>query len=250
MLYSRRRLGTTMGEGRMRVRVELFGRAASQSGLTTVELEVPEGSTLREVGAALQQRCEALGWLLVGSRPARNLEYAAWDDPVAEGDEVSFIPPVSGGSPGERETVWVSVTDEPLDPLPLAAFVEGPEMGAVVTFSGIVRDHNRGRRVDHLFYDAYRPMAEREMARIAEETAGHWACRIAMQHRLGRLEIGEPSVIVAVACAHRGDAFDACRHAIDTLKERVPIWKREAWDGGEVWIEGEADRPAAVPGHP
>src|SRR5687768_11022033 len=143
------------------------------------------------------------------------------------------------------DPIFVEVTDQPLDPAPLVRFVEAPEMGAVVTFSGNVRDHNRGRRVEYLEYDAYRPMAEKQLRAIAEEAVQRWRCRIGIQHRVGRLEIGEASVLVVAACAHRGDAFDACRFAIDTLKERVPIWKREVWEGGEAWIEGERDEPVA-----
>jgi molybdopterin synthase catalytic subunit len=139
------------------------------------------------------------------------------------------------------DPIFVEMTDAPLDPAPLVRFAEAPEMGAVVTFSGNVRNHNRGRTVEYLEYDAYRPMAEKQLRGIAEEAVARWSCRIAIQHRVGRLEIGEPSVLVVAACAHRGDAFDACRYAIDTLKERVPIWKREVWEDGEAWIEGERD---------
>jgi molybdopterin synthase catalytic subunit len=142
--------------------------------------------------------------------------------------------------------ILVEITDAPLDPAPLVRFVEGPEMGAVVTFSGNVRNHNRGRAVEYLEYDVYRPMAEKQLRVIAEEAVARWNCRIAILHRVGRLEIGEPSVLVVAACAHRGDAFDACRYAIDTLKERVPIWKREVWEGGEAWIEGEKDAPVTA----
>lgn len=143
----------------------------------------------------------------------------------------------------KNERIWVEITEAPLDPAPLVAFVEAPDMGAVVTFSGNVRNNNRGRQVEYLEYDAYRPMAEKEMLRIAEEAVGRWEGRIAILHRVGRLEIGEPSVLVAAACGHRGEAFEACRYAIDTLKERVPIWKREVWEGGEVWIEGAGEAP-------
>ena len=146
------------------------------------------------------------------------------------------------------DAVFVEVTDEPLRPEGLVARVDGPEMGAVVTFSGNVRDHNRGRRVEYLEYDVYRPMAEKQLRVIAEEAARRWECRVAIQHRVGRLEIGEPSVLVVVASAHRGAAFEACRYAIDTLKEDVPIWKREVWEGGEAWIEGERDAPVAAAG--
>ena len=137
--------------------------------------------------------------------------------------------------------ISVAIQEEPLELAPLLRFVERPEAGAVATFSGNVRNHNRGRRVEYLEYDAYRPMAEKQLRKIAEEAVARWNCRVAVHHRVGRLEIGEPSVLVVAACAHRGDAFDACRFAIDTLKEQVPIWKKEVWEGGEVWIEGEGE---------
>lgn len=145
------------------------------------------------------------------------------------------------------EAVWVEVTEAPLDPASLVRFVDAPEMGAVLTFSGNVRNNNRGRNVEFLEYDGYRPMAERELRRIGEEAVRRWNCRIAIAHRVGRLEIGEPSVLVVAAAPHRGEAFEACRYAIDTLKQTVPIWKREVWEGGEAWIEGPADAPVAPP---
>jgi molybdopterin synthase catalytic subunit/molybdopterin converting factor small subunit len=225
----------------LRVRVELFGRAAGQTGLRELELSLRPGATLADAAAALVGELPVLEWIPQLCRPARNLEYAQWGDPVADGDTVCFIPPVSGGA---EERVWVAITPEPLDPAPLVHFAEGAGMGAVVTFSGNVRDHNRGRRVEYLEYDAYVPMAERQLRAIGEEAAERWNCRIALHHRLGRLEIGEASVLVVTACAHRADAFEACRWAMDTLKERVPIWKREVWEGGEAWIEGERDAPA------
>ena len=140
------------------------------------------------------------------------------------------------------------ITPEPLTLEPLIAHVERPEAGAVVTFAGNVRDHSRGRRVEYLEYDAYVPMAERKLREIAEAAEHRWECRVAVRHRTGRLEIGEPSVLIAVSSAHRDVAFDACRHVIDTLKVVVPIWKKEVWEGGEVWIEGEGEAPTAAPG--
>ena len=140
--------------------------------------------------------------------------------------------------------IHVAIREEPLQIEELARFVDRPEAGAVVTFSGNVRNHNRGRRVEYLEYDAYRPMAEAQLRAIAAEAVRRWDCRIAIEHRVGRLEIGEPSVLIAVSCAHRATAFEACRFAIDTLKETVPIWKKEVWEGGEVWIEGEGEAGA------
>lgn len=224
----------------MRIKVELFGRAASQSGRTEVIVEAPEGATLAEVAGQVVELHPELAWLRAACRPARNLEYAAWEDQVAEGDQVSFIPPVSGGV---LSNVTARVTPDVLDPLEALGWVSAPELGGVVLFSGNVRDENRGRRVDYLEYEAYVPMAEAELRRIGEEAMARWPGRIALLHRTGRLEIGESSVLVAAASAHRAAAFEACRYAIDTLKERVPIWKREVWQGGEVWIEGPDDAP-------
>jgi molybdopterin synthase catalytic subunit/molybdopterin converting factor small subunit len=228
----------------MQVRVELFGRLASQSGEREVSLELAAGATLLDAAAALASRFPVLDWVPAVCRPARNLEYAAWSDVAEDGDELSFIPPVSGGADDDPR-IFVLLTDEALDPAPLVWFAEGPEMGAVVTFSGNVRDHNRGRQVGHLEYEGYRPMAEREMRKIAAQALERWPGRIAIAHRLGRLGIGEASVLVVAACGHRGEAFDCCRYAIDTLKERVPIWKREVWSDGEVWIEGPSDASVA-----
>lgn len=225
----------------MRVEVELFGRTASQSGVNRLEVELPPGASLRDVADAVIRRHPVLDWMTGVCRPARNLEYARWEDPVEEGDRVSFIPPVSGGRP--EDPVWVALTTEPLTLDPLLRFVEDPAFGAVVTFAGNVREENRGRRVGHLEYEAYVPMAEKELIAIAREAVERWRGRVAVHHRLGRLEIGEPSVLIAAACAHRADAFESCRSVIEALKVRVPIWKREVWDDGEVWIEGPADAP-------
>jgi molybdopterin synthase catalytic subunit len=154
---------------------------------------------------------------------------------------VAFIPPVSGGSAPGVGCVLAEITEQPLDAAALESQVARPEAGAIALFSGVVRNHARGRRVLYLEYDAYRPMAEGEMRKIAADAASRWECCVAVQHRVGRLEIGEASVLVAVSSAHRAAAFEACRYVIDTLKETVPIWKKEVWEGGEVWIEGEGE---------
>ncbi len=133
----------------------------------------------------------------------------------------------------------IRIVQEPIDAEPILRAVARPECGAVVTFDGVVRRTARGKTVTHLFYDAYQPMALKEMSKIREEAMGRWPIHeMAIVHRLGRLEIGESSVFVAVSAPHRGDAFEACRHAIDTLKKTVPIWKKEHYEDGEVWIEG------------
>ncbi len=131
------------------------------------------------------------------------------------------------------------ITDEPIAPGALYDEVRADGDGAVVTFAGVVRDHSNGRRTDHLVYEAYPPMAEREMAKIGEEAALRWEVDdIAILHRVGRLEIGEISVLVAVSSPHRADGFSACRFAIDRLKQTVPVWKKEMSEDGEYWVEG------------
>ena len=136
----------------------------------------------------------------------------------------------------------VAVTHEPLDIDVVVALVGGD--GAVVTFAGLVRDHNQGRVVKFLEYEAYEPLAVRALQRIVDEAAGLWpSARIAMHHRIGRLEIGEASIVIAAASAHRADAFAATRYAIERVKQIVPIWKREHFDGGDVWLEGATADP-------
>ena len=133
---------------------------------------------------------------------------------------------------------------EPLDIEALVALVGAPGDGAVVTFAGLVRDHNQGRRVRFLEYEAYEPLAVRALQRIIDEAQTLWpAARLAAHHRIGRLEIGEASIVIAVAAAHRADAFAACRYTIERVKQIVPIWKREHFDGGEVWLEGATADP-------
>lgn len=136
------------------------------------------------------------------------------------------------------------ITSEPLDGAALAEAVRTDEAGAVSVFYGVVRNANLGRRVLYLEYDAYPPMAEKKMREIADEVRERWPVSgVAMRHRIGRLEIGEPSVIIAVASPHRGDAIEACHYAIDRLKSIVPVWKKEVFEGGEAWLEGTAIDP-------
>jgi molybdopterin synthase catalytic subunit len=140
--------------------------------------------------------------------------------------------------------VVCEITSEPLDGAALAEAVRTDEAGAVSVFYGVVRNSNLGRRVLYLEYDAYPPMAEKKMREIADEVRERWPVSgVAMRHRIGRLEIGEPSVIIAVASPHRGDAIEACHYAIDRLKSIVPIWKKEVFEGGEEWLEGTAIDP-------
>lgn len=169
---------------------------------------------------------------------ALNGEYVKGDQSVTAGDEIALIPPVSGGSGDiKTDSDWVFVTPDSLDAAPLTEFVTTGADGAVVTFLGNTRDNNQGRVVDYLTYEAYQPMAENKIDEIIGEMRSKWELgKIAIAHRTGRVDIGETSMIVAVGSAHRRPAFESALYFVDRLKEIVPIWKKEIFEGGEVWI--------------
>ena len=223
------------------VRTRLFARLREQAGTESESVEVRAGATVADVYDALRKLHPALDPSREAVRAAVNQEFADWDAIVADGDEVAFIPPVSGGSRGVA--VLFELTNDPLDARRLEANVTHSGAGAICTFTGVVRDNSRGRSVTHLEYEAYAEMATAEMRKIAEEIAARWPeARVAMAHRTGRLEIGEASVVVSVSCPHRAEAIDACRWGIDRLKESVPIWKKEHASDGTHWIEGDETR--------
>jgi MoaE-MoaD fusion protein len=225
------------------VKVRFFARLRELAGTESEAAELPAGSSLADVYAAMRRSHPALAAASEAVRGAVNQEFSDWGAVLADGDEVAFIPPVSGGAP--QVGVLFEVTDRPLDARRLEAAVAHPGAGAVCTFTGVVRDNSRGREVTHLDYEAYADMAVTQMRKIGDEVAARWPeARIAIAHRTGRLEIGEPSVVVSVSCPHRGEAIAACKWGIDRLKESVPIWKKEHATDGTFWIEGAEARPA------
>ncbi|HEY4888820.1 MAG TPA: molybdopterin converting factor subunit 1 [Candidatus Dormibacteraeota bacterium] len=220
------------------VRARLFARLREQAGTDTEMLELPAASTLADVYEALRRRHPALESDRSAVRAALNREFKDWSERVADGDEVAFIPPVSGGAHGVG--VLFELTADPLDARRLEAAVSHKGAGAICTFTGVVRDSSRGRSVTHLEYEAYSEMATAQMRRLGDEIAERWPeARVAMAHRTGRLEIGEASVVVSVSCPHRAEAIAACKWGIDRLKESVPIWKKEHAGDGTYWIEGD-----------
>ena len=226
------------------VHVKLFARLREQAGTDAVKVAMAAGSTVSDVYSELRRAHPALGADLEGVRPALNQEFVGWDAVAGDGDEVAFIPPVSGGT--DAVGVKFEVTSEPLDARRLEQAVAHSGAGAISTFTGIVRDNSRGRSVTHLEYEAYAEMATAQMRKIAEEIAERWPeARVAMVHRTGRLDIGEASVIVSVSAPHRAESIAACKWGIDRLKETVPVWKKEHAGDGTYWIEGDEAQPAA-----
>lgn len=183
---------------------------------------------------------------------ARNQEFATIAEPLCDGDEVALLPPVSGGSAlhemreiNEPEGHFFALTRDPIDPRALETRILQGCDGAIVTFQGVVRNNTRGRATLRLEYECYEGMAIRKMAEIGREIASQYAIsRIAMVHRLGTMEIGEASVVIVVAAPHRKAAFDAALEGINRLKRLVPVWKKEFFEDGEVWVEGEWDQNA------
>ncbi len=220
----------------MRLTVQLFANLAETCGTRQVELcGLPQPLTAELVMDAFIDRYPQLGEMRDSIMFAVNAEYVGAEHPVAMGDDVALIPPVSGGADDE----YFKITPDVLDPTALHELVLTPQAGAVSLFVGVVRDNNLGRDVDYLEYDAYPAMATKIMRQIAAEIRARWdVLEIAMHHRTGRLAIGEASVAVAVSSAHRADGIAACHYGIDRLKAIVPIWKKEVWADGEEWIEG------------
>jgi MoaE-MoaD fusion protein len=211
--------GTLRG---VRVSIRLFAGLRERAGRSRLELD--DVARAGDVWARLD-----LGEEPGGLMYAVNREYVDRSHELHDGDEVALIPPVSGGA--------FLITAEPLDVARVVAEAESDEAGAVASFVGTVRRSSRGRNVQYLEYEAFEEMAEPMLVRLGESlTEKHGLTAVAIHHRIGRVEIGEASVVIAVSSPHRASALDACREAIDTLKETIPLWKKEVYEGGEEWI--------------
>ena len=204
--------------------IRLFAGLRERAGTGARELELPQGATLADVWGALDLGDEPPGLLY-----AVNKRYADTGTTLGDGDEVALIPPVSGGD--------FRLSSDPLSLDAAVREVSDDGAGAIATFTGTVRNRSRDREVQYLEYEAYEGMAEQVMAELAAElSARHDLSAIAIHHRVGRVEIGEPSVVIAVSSPHRAAALAACKQAIDTLKGTVPLWKKEVYEGGEEWL--------------
>jgi MoaE-MoaD fusion protein len=236
----------------MQVRVLYLGMLREIAGCGHEVVSLGEGSRLGDLYAELEGRFPKLQGFRNSLALALNQEYADAGAELHNDDEVALIPPVSGGadddSTAETPIPLISeharLTRESIKTAVVVSAIKHPEDGAVATFDGIVRNHSRGRPALYLDYTAYEAMALRKMEQLAQQALANYAIRdVRLVHRLGRLQIGETSVYIAVASAHRAAAFDACRWLIDTLKKTVPIWKKEYFADGAVWADGEPFPP-------
>jgi len=214
----------------MRVTIRYFAAARERAGTSSETLELHDAATVAEALAAVCARHPALQPVAQRLRLAVDQEFAAPESRLRDGSEVALIPPVSGGAGPHRIGPAAVAPEAPLRE------VAGADCGAVVSFVGTVRATNHGKRVVRLEYEAYPEMALRIFEQIAAQAREKWAARVAIHHRTGALEPGEISVVIAAAAPHRGDAFEACRHAIEALKKDAPIWKRELYPDGSSWV--------------
>jgi molybdopterin synthase catalytic subunit len=224
----------------MTVNLLFFASWKELTGCGETTLEVEPGATVEQALAAVVARWPAIEERVAYVATAVNEKYAGLDRVLEEGDSLAIIPPVSGGCADH-----VRVTTEPLGPGELIVSARRPECGAICTFVGTTRDHHEGKSVEHLDYEAYEPMAERELWGLVAAARKRWDLgEVLLEHRLGRVPIGEASVVIVVSAAHRRETFAACEFLIDRLKEVVPIWKRESYRDHAAWLEGEERHPA------
>jgi len=236
----------------MQVRVLFFGRLKEIVSRAEDSAELSEGARVEDLFARYGNQFPELLHFRASVAAAVNQEYAEWNKLLSSGDEVAFLPPVSGGevsaATGDQRDVC-EIVRTPIRAGEVAEKVKTPADGAVIVFEGIVRNHSRGKPTLYLIYEAYENMALAKMREICAEMRRLFQIdRILILHRLGRLEIGETSILIAVSSAHRAAAYDASRFAIDTFKRTVPIWKQEYFRDGAVWADGEF--PVAQPIRP
>jgi len=241
----------------MRVRVLFFGVLKDVAGKSADEIDVRDGASVRDVLLSYQSEIPQLKTSLSAIAIAVNQQYAGPDTKLSSNDEIALLPPVSGGAfdvaggppagPPVSRRRYACIVRESIDTKGVVDGLKRGEDGASVVFEGVVRNQTRGRNTLCLDYEAYEEMALQQLDSLAAQALQQFQIRdVAMVHRLGRLQIGETSVLIAVASAHRGPAFDACRWLIDTLKRTVPIWKKEHFEDGAVWADGEPF-PAEIP---
>jgi molybdopterin synthase catalytic subunit len=240
----------------MWVRILFFGQLKDVTGLSEDRVELRDDAHLSHIFEYYAERFPRIRALASSIVMARNHEFTPLDGVVNDGDEVAFLPPVSGGAGSENisEIIdepghYFALTREPIVTKAITERMQQPSDGAVIAFEGVVRNNTKGRATKFLDYECYEPMALKMMAQIGREiAAGHAIGRIAMVHRLGRMEIGEASVLIVATAPHRRPAFEAALEGINRLKKLVPIWKKEHFADGEVWVEGEWDEGAPLAG--
>ncbi len=232
----------------MRVSVRLFASMRELFGATTLERELPEGATVGDLIGLLRQQANGRSTPAV-LHVAVNQRYATPETFLADHDEVAILPPVSGGAPDPAAKQRFQITEQPLSLDGLAGLVTAPAHGAIVLFSGTVRGQTGSQETDFLEYEAYPEMAVQVLAQIADEVQKQWphVLDVAIVHRVGRLEVGESSVMVAVAASHRQGVFEACAYAIERLKQIAPIWKKEVGPDGSYWVEGPRSTDSPLP---
>jgi molybdopterin synthase catalytic subunit len=226
----------------MRVRVLFFGMLKDRMGKSSDSLELPDGASIRDLLAHYETEVPRLKESLPALAVAVNQVYASPEAKLKAGDEVALLPPVSGGSANEtvQPARYALIVRNPIDSQQVLNSIKRGEDGAALVFEGVVRNQSRGRKTRYLEYEAYEEMALQQMESLAAQALTQFQIRdVAIVHRLGHLEIGETSVLIAVASAHRAAGFDACRWLIDSLKRTVPIWKKEYFEDGAVWGDGE-----------
>ena len=227
-----------ISSNKVQVRLLFFASIKDIVGARQIDVEIPSGSTVGQLLGLLEEKYPRIAGYRSILLTSVNEEYAKPDTTIADGDEVAIFPPVSGGA---IQSEFYRITHEAIDARAIASQLQRPEAGAICIFEGIVRNNSKGKTTRYLEYEGYETMALAKMEEIGMFVRQAWEIdAVGIVHRLGRLEIGETSVAIIITSAHRRASFDACEYAIDKLKKVVPIWKKEFFEDGEVWIEGQS----------